>query len=108
MKAFSQNFKKDAKAILEAAPDLYLILCPKLNIVGVSDAYLKATMVSREEILGRYIFDVFPDNPNDTSATGVNNFRHSLNRVLKDKICDAIAIQKYDIRCSGGEVLELT
>lgn len=102
MKAFSQNFKKDAKAILEAAPDLYLILCPKLNIVGVSDAYLKATMVSREEILGRYIFDVFPDNPNDTSATGVNNFRHSLNRVFKDKVCDAIAIQKYDIRCSGG------
>ncbi|KGP63838.1 hypothetical protein EP47_12485 [Legionella norrlandica] len=94
----SQNFKEDTKAILEAAPDLYLILCPKLNIVEASDAYLKATMTHREEILGQYIFDVFPDNPKDKSATGVNNLRYSLNRVLKDKVCDAMVIQKYDIR----------
>ncbi|MFO3451224.1 diguanylate cyclase [Legionella pneumophila serogroup 1] len=94
----SQNIKEDAKTILEAAPDLYLILSPQLTIVGASNAYLKATMVQREEILGRYLFDVFPDNPNDSTATGVNNLRHSLNRVLKEKVCDAMAIQKYDIR----------
>ncbi|QMT59762.1 diguanylate cyclase [Legionella sp. PC997] len=94
----SQNFMEDAKAILEAAPDLYLILSPQLTIVGASNAYLKATMVQREDILGRHLFDVFPDNPNDQSASGVNNLRHSLNRVLKDKACDAMAIQKYDIR----------
>ncbi|MCC5015422.1 MULTISPECIES: diguanylate cyclase [unclassified Legionella] len=93
-----QHFKEDAKAILEAVPDLYLILCPKLNIVGASDAYLKATMRIREEILGQPIFDIFPDNPDDLSATGVTNLRYSLNRVLEDKICDAMAIQKYDIR----------
>lgn len=94
----TSHFKEDAKAILEAAPDLYLILCPKLNIVGASMTYLKAMMVRREEILGQYIFDVFPDNPDDTSATGVSNLCHSLNRVLKDKICDAMAVQKYEIR----------
>ncbi|HBD7062429.1 TPA: diguanylate cyclase [Legionella pneumophila] len=80
----SQNFKEDAKAILEAAPDLYLILSPQLTIVGASNAYLKATMVQREEILGCNLFDVFPDNPNDHSASGVNNLSHSLNRVLKE------------------------
>lgn len=102
----SQNFKEDAKVILESAPDLYLILCPKLHIVGASDAYLKATMVKREEILGRYLFDVFPDNPDDTLATGVNNLHYSLNRVLKDKTSDSMAIQKYDIKrpaSSGGD-----
>jgi hypothetical protein len=47
----------------------------------VSDAYLRATMTNREEILGRRLFDVFPDNPEDTAATGVANLRSSLNRV---------------------------
>lgn len=94
----TQHFKEDAKAILEAVPDLYLILCPKFNIVGASDAYLKATMLKREDILGQPIFDIFPDNPDDTSAMGVTNLRYSLNRVLEDKVCDAMAIQKYDIR----------
>lgn len=88
----------DFKAILESAPDLYLILNPKLEIVEVSDAYLKATMVKREEILGRGIFEVFPDNPDDISATGVNNLSASLDRVLKYKVADAMAVQKYDVR----------
>jgi hypothetical protein len=42
-----------------------------LTIVAVSDAYLKATMTKREEVLGRGLFEVFPDNPDDPTATGV-------------------------------------
>lgn len=102
----SHNIKEDAKTIIEAAPDLYLILSPQLTIVGASNSYLKATMVQREEILGYNLFEVFPDNPNDTNATGVNNLRHSLDRVLKEKVYDAMAIQKYDIRrpiSAGGD-----
>src|SRR5204862_7314942 len=53
------------------------------NIVAVSDAYLRATLTKREEILGRGIFEVFPDNPNDPSASGVRNLRTSLGRVLQ-------------------------
>lgn len=88
----------DSLEILKSAPDLYLILNPQFDIVEVSDAYLHATMVKREDILGRGIFEVFPDNPNDPSATGVKNLRASLERVLKEKIADTMAVQKYDIR----------
>src|SRR5207248_6497841 len=63
----------DFQALFQSAPGLYLVLTPDLNIVAVSDAYLRATMTKREEILGRGIFDVFPDNPDDPSATGVRN-----------------------------------
>jgi hypothetical protein len=45
----TQNFQEDAKTILEAAPDLYLILCPKFNIVSGSDVYFKATMGSERK-----------------------------------------------------------
>lgn len=88
----------DFRALFESAPGLYLVLTPDLRIVAVSDAYLRATMTRRQEILGRDIFDVFPDNPQDPNATGVRNLRASLQRVLRHGSADAMAVQKYDIR----------
>ncbi len=61
----------DFQALFESAPGLYLVLTPALKIVAVSDAYLKATMTKREKVLGRGLFEVFPDNPDDPTATGV-------------------------------------
>ena len=88
----------DFRALFEGAPGLYLVLEPDFTIVAVSDAYLRATMTRREEILGRGLFDVFPDNPNDPDATGVTNLRASLNRVLANRAPDKMAVQKYDVR----------
>lgn len=93
----------DFRLLFQAAPGLYLVLDPNLQIVAVSDAYLRATMTKRDEILGRGIFDVFPDNPEDPSATGVRNLRTSLERVLREKVPDAMAVQKYDIRRPESE-----
>lgn len=67
----------DLKALFEATPAPCLILAFNFTIVAVSDVYLRATMTEREAILGRGIFDVFPDNPDDPGATGVSNLRAS-------------------------------
>lgn len=88
----------DFRLLFESAPGLYLVLTPAFKIVAVSDAYLRATLTTREQILNRDMFDVFPDNPSDPHATGVRNLRASLNRALQDKRPDAMAVQKYDIR----------
>jgi signal transduction histidine kinase/CheY-like chemotaxis protein len=88
----------DFRALFEAAPGLYLVLDPELRIVAVSDAYLAATMTRREEIMGRGMFEVFPDNPEDPEATGVSNLSASLDRVRRQKGPDTMAVQKYDIQ----------
>ena len=93
----------DFRALFESAPGLYLVLKPDLTIVAVSDAYLAATMTERAKILGRGLFDVFPDNPDEPGATGVSNLRKSLERVLQDRVLDTMAIQKYDIRRPASE-----
>ncbi len=93
-----KDFRKDAVTILESAPDLYLILNTALKIVGASQAYLNATMTERQKIIDKDIFEIFPDNPDDPSATGIENLRNSLNRVLTNKSTDTMAIQKYAIR----------
>jgi signal transduction histidine kinase/DNA-binding response OmpR family regulator len=88
----------DFRALFESVPGLYLVLNPDLHIVAASDAYADATMTRREKILGRHIFDVFPDNPDDPGADGVRNLKASLTQVLKQKLPNAMAVQKYDIR----------
>jgi PAS domain S-box-containing protein len=93
----------DFQVLFQSVPGLYLVLTPNFNIVAVSDAYLRATMTKRHEILRRGIFEVFPDNPNDPSATGVRNLRTSLERVLQDKASDTMAVQKYAIRKPESE-----
>ena len=72
----------DFKALFQSAPGLYLILTPSLQIVAVSDAYLRATMTKREEIIGRGLFEVFPDIPDDPVATVLSILHASLKRVL--------------------------
>ena len=92
----------DFRVLFESAPGLFLVLDPELRIVAVSDAYLAATLTVREEILGRGIFDVFPDNPDDASADGVGNLEASLDRVRQRRKPDTMAVQKYDIPLPGG------
>ena len=93
----------DFQVLFQSAPGLYLVLTPDLTIVAVGDAYLRATMTTRKEILGRGIFDVFPDNPDDPSASGTRNLRTSLEQVLREKTPDTMAVQKYDIRKPESE-----
>ncbi len=92
----------DFRLLFESVPGLYLVLTPGLEIAGASDAYLHATLTTREGIVGRHLFDVFPDNPDDPTATGVANLGASLDRVLKFRRPDAMALQKYDVRRPDG------
>ncbi|MCE0499328.1 MAG: ATP-binding protein [Methylacidiphilales bacterium] len=99
----------DFQILFESAPGLNLILRPDLTIVAVSEAYLRATKTHRKEIVGRGIFEVFPDNPDDPNADGVRNLRASLNRVLATRAPDTMPVQKYDIRLpeeEGGGFVE--
>ncbi|WNG35737.1 PAS domain S-box protein [Archangium violaceum] len=91
------------RRLFEAVPGLYLILDPELIIVAVSDAYLHATKARREDILGRHIFEAFPDNPDDPHATGTKNLGASLRRVLASKATDTMAVQKYPVRRPASE-----
>jgi len=90
------------RALFESLPGRYLVLMPDFTIVAASDAYLMATMITREQAIGKNLFDVFPDNPQDASANGPSNLRASLERVLQAGAVDTMAVQRYDIRRPEG------
>ena len=55
----------DFRALFEAAPGPYLVMTPSFEIVAASDAYLEATVTTRDDIVGRDFFEVFPDKRAD-------------------------------------------
>ncbi|AZZ37336.1 hypothetical protein CIK05_11220 [Bdellovibrio sp. qaytius] len=93
----------DFQILFENVPGLYLILDPQFKIVAVNKAYTTATLTTREYLIGKHIFEAFPDNPDDPKATGTANLGASLNRALTLKKPDTMAVQKYDIRKANGE-----
>jgi signal transduction histidine kinase len=95
----------DFRRIFDSAPALFLLLGTDADftILGASDAYLRATLTQREAIVGRRLFDVFPDNPDELDASGTANLRASLERVLAGRRADTMAVQKYDIRRPESE-----
>jgi len=93
----------DYRAVFLASPTPVVVLDTSLVIVEANEAYLAATMRSRAGLVGRPVFEAFPDNPDDASASGVRMWGASLRRVLRDRVTDVMAIQKYDIpRPDGG------
>jgi signal transduction histidine kinase len=80
-----------------------MILDPDLVIVAASDAYLRDTLTSRAEIVGKGVFEVFPDNPADSETTAVSNSLASFNRVRQNLVADTMAVQRHDIRTPGSD-----
>lgn len=97
---FLANFRK--------AREPYMLLDPGpgLRIVDVNDAYAAVTMIAREAVVGKGLFDVFPDNPDDSSADGVNNLFASLCIVAETGEAHVMAIQRYDVRDEDGVFIE--
>lgn len=93
----------DFRLLFESVPGLYLVLTPDLHIAAVSNEYMLATKTERAQIVGRLLFEVFPDNPDDEAASGVSNLRASLQRVLAFHESDWMPLQKYDIRRPDSE-----
>lgn len=100
----------EALKVFESVPDLYLILSPDLVILTASDAYLKATLTRREEVTGRHLFEVFPDNPLEKNSRSVKNLAASLHQVLATGKPHGMAIQQYDVpdgqKPEGGFVVK--
>ncbi|AMR27852.1 hypothetical protein A0257_12635 [Hymenobacter psoromatis] len=83
--------------VFNALPAPCLLLTPGLRIEAVSDAYLAATLTRRADLLGRDVFDVFPDNPAPPEAQGVRTLRASLAQVLATGLPHEMARQHYEV-----------
>jgi PAS domain S-box-containing protein len=101
MKTFSE-INLDFRVLFESGSEASIILSPDLKILAVTNAYLKVSLTKREEIIGKNLFEVFPDNPNSSENTGSVNLTASISRVLLSKKTDVMPVQKYDVPLPEG------
>jgi PAS domain S-box-containing protein len=93
-----QTASLDYRAIFDHIPSPYLVLDPSFTIVAQNDAHARVTNTRPEDTVGRLLFEVFPDNPNDSNADGLSALRQSLLAVLKTRAMNEIPVLHYAIR----------
>ncbi|MBC6698733.1 PAS domain-containing protein [Hymenobacter puniceus] len=98
----------DFLSVFNAQPGATLLLSPDWVILGASDDYLAATLTQRDTIVGQFIFEAFPDNPQTPEANAVANVRASLQQVMATKRPHEMAPQHYDVpdRTQPGQFVE--
>ncbi len=91
----------DYAAVFQALPGMVALLTPDLVYADADEEFLRMSGRTREQVVGRFLFDVFPDNPHDPAATGMRNLETSLRRVLSTGERDAMALQRYDVESTA-------
>ena len=92
----------DYAGVFRHLPVPVLLLTPDFDIADMNLAYLQVAGRTREQLLGRNVFDAFPDNPSDPDASGVRDLAESLHRVLATGQPDERAFQQYDVEVPGS------
>ncbi|MDR6818303.1 PAS domain S-box-containing protein [Neorhizobium sp. 2083] len=93
----------DLNQLFNLSPNPYVILDRELRLVGMNDAYLGVTGRSREELVGRAIFDAFPSDP---SSQPGRLLRQSFAKVLSTGQVDHLPLIPYPIPGPDGELEE--
>ncbi|MCW2637552.1 MAG: putative sensor protein [Blastococcus sp.] len=87
----------DFAALFAALPTAFLVMDPELVIVEANRAYLDLVGRSREEIVGRPVFEAFPPAPDALDECGRNPVAISFERARDTGRVDPMPIAKYDV-----------
>ena len=94
----------DFKLSFEAMPNASVLLAPNADytILAVTDAFLPVSNKTRDELIGKGLFEVFPSSPADAEETGKIIVADSFQRVIDTKTPYTLSMQRYDIINSDG------
>lgn len=87
--------------VLAAAPVALLVLDADLVMQYANAAYLRATDKTVGEVVGHYVFDVFPDSP-DREDDQARSLEGVLRAVLDTGESQVLSGYRYDIPLSSG------
>ncbi|HEY0040500.1 MAG TPA: PAS domain-containing protein, partial [Flavisolibacter sp.] len=93
------------KAVFESMPGIHVLLqpdTPKYTILSVTDDHLLLTGCTREELVGKGLFEAFPPNHNDPDFNGEQNLSASFQSVIENKAPHQLPVQRYDIKNTEG------
>ena len=87
----------DYKALFRASPFPYLVMDLDLNIIGASETYLRSVKRTEEDIVGKYIFDAFPEDAGNPEATNMAEVKASIARSIAKGLPDTTPFLRYSV-----------
>jgi hypothetical protein len=94
-----RRFDAIAREVTRKFPAVPMLLLDcNLWIRTASTAYERVTFRKHGELLGQFLFDAFPDDPNDPQASGTAKLATSLETAMHSGHTHNMWIQRYDIR----------
>lgn len=95
----------DFAALFDIAPNAYMVLDAELRYVAANATYLEVTASKLDQLLGKKLFDLFPNDPNDPNNAPKQMLERSLERVLATGERDHLAFIPYRVpKKVGNEI----
>ncbi|MDP9109305.1 MAG: response regulator [Pseudomonadota bacterium] len=92
----------DLGKVVQALPGSFLIMLPAAphTIIEISDALLNTIERSRAEVIGRGLFDAFPET---VAASGRGErVQQAIATLIETRLAQALPVQRYDLQAGGG------
>ncbi|WP_324678527.1 PAS domain-containing protein [Hymenobacter sp. GOD-10R] len=83
--------------VVASLPVACVLLTPTLHVAAASDAYLAVFGLTRTQLLGRTLFEVFPGSPGTPEGDTITSLRASLQQVLATGEPHHMAVQHYNV-----------
>ena len=87
----------DYARLFAALPSPHLVVTPDLVVVDANAAYLDMVGRTREELVGRPVFEVFPPTADAVDEAGEPRLVRSFRRVLQTRKPDPSFLERYDV-----------
>ena len=95
--SFHKIFKASTLPTVVLLPD-----APRFTIAEVNEPILKNTFIKEEDLIGKGLFEAFPENPNEQFSNSIPNLSKSLQQLIETQQPDKMGIQKYDMALTGN------
>lgn len=93
----------------EAMPGCSALLAtdtPVYTILATTYDYLQLSSKTKEDIVGKGLFEAFPKSPVEPDFTGEQNLNASFQQVIASKLLHQLPVQRYDIPNTDGTFSE--
>ena len=87
-------------------PIIGFVVDENMRIVEMTERCLTASGFTREQVIGKDVFETYPDNPDDPKASGTQVLRASLERAFATGEAERLPRQRYDARGPDGAFQE--
>ena len=92
----------DWRSLFDASPFAALVLTPDLVLLGCNAAHTANSGIPSAAMAGRFMFDVFPKNPDGAGVDAEVTIRASVERVMGTREPDEPPIQRHDLPREDG------